>query len=244
MCNTITFRQLRLALSRLGFSADGEATRYRHHDPRRDALVILPDGSPEGVVPIHYLAAARDTVFWKGIASRRDFDEALSDEGGADDALVSTAEAAAILNVSEPYVIKMLDEGGLPARTVGTDRCVLLSDVRAHREHQDAESEAALSELAAQAQELGMGYNPGVTDLGRRQNMALTARADAPARQRRDVQFNIRVEAETKELIVLSDRDYELFTKIMTEEHEPTELALRGAAGFMSGTMEGPRYRW
>jgi len=107
--------------------------------------------------------------------------------------------------------------------------------------------------------------------------MALTARADAPARQRRDVQFNIRVEVETKEQIeraakvarqtlteftkaavieraeevlarhdqiVLSDRDYELFTKIMTEEHEPTELALRGAAEFMSGTMEGSRYRW
>ena len=55
---------------------------------------------------------------------------------------------------------------------------------------------------------------------------------------------NIFADLELPNQIVLSDRDYELFTKIMTEEHEPTELALRGAAGFMSGTMEGPRYRW
>ena len=158
MCNTITFRQLRLALSRLGFSADGAATRYRHYDPRRDALVILPDGNPEGVVPIHYLAAARDTILWKGIASRRDFDEALRDEGGADDALVSTAEAAAILNVSEPYVLNVLDEGGLSAHAVGTDRGVLLSDVRAFKKRLDARSEAALRELIEQAQELDMGY--------------------------------------------------------------------------------------
>ncbi len=46
------------------------------------------------------------------------------------------------------------------------------------------------------------------------------------------------------EEITLSDRDYELFTKIMTEEREPTELALRGAAEFRAGTMEGTHYFW
>ncbi len=44
--------------------------------------------------------------------------------------------------------------------------------------------------------------------------------------------------------IVLSDRDYELFTQMMTAETEPTEIARQEAAEFREGQQEGSRYRW
>ena len=77
----------------------------------------------------------------------------------------------------------------------------------------------------------------GITASRKMSQAATLLGADAEAR---NVEFAFAAQAE----IVLSDRDYALFEEIMTQEHEPTELALRGAAEFMSGTMEGSRYRW
>lgn len=75
-----------------------------------------------------------------------------------DDAEVSTFQAADILNVSRPYVIKLLDEGAMPHRMVGTHRRIRLADVIAYKAAKDAESDAAMDELVAQAQELKLGY--------------------------------------------------------------------------------------
>ena len=80
------------------------------------------------------------------------------DEKSADGADLNTSQTAWFLNVSEPYLSRLLDVGMLPFYHVGSHRKVRLRDVRAFRDRQDADSEAALSELAAQAQELGMGY--------------------------------------------------------------------------------------
>ena len=44
--------------------------------------------------------------------------------------------------------------------------------------------------------------------------------------------------------IQLSDRDFERFVQMMTADTEPTETALREAAIFNQGQMDGPRYRW
>ncbi len=67
-------------------------------------------------------------------------------------------EAADFLNVSSPYVFKLLESKKLPFREAGTLRLIRLQDLVDYKRQSDAECEAALEALAAQAQELGLGY--------------------------------------------------------------------------------------
>ena len=71
---------------------------------------------------------------------------------------LTTQEAANLLNISRPFLIKLLDEGKLRFHKVGTHRRIKFTDLEAYREVREHERRTALEELAAQAQELGMGY--------------------------------------------------------------------------------------
>lgn len=69
---------------------------------------------------------------------------------------VTTGEMARLLNVSTPFVIKMLDEGKIPSRRVGTHRRARLVDVLAYRAEQYQARKAILDDMAAIDQELGL----------------------------------------------------------------------------------------
>ncbi|MBM3553487.1 MAG: helix-turn-helix domain-containing protein [Alphaproteobacteria bacterium] len=72
------------------------------------------------------------------------------------DAEITTQEAAAILNVSRPYLVGMVDKGILPARMVGNQRRLPLQDVLAYKADNRARRRAALADLAAHDQDLGL----------------------------------------------------------------------------------------
>jgi excisionase family DNA binding protein len=69
---------------------------------------------------------------------------------------LTTQQAADLLNVSRPYVVKLLDDGTLPGHTAGKYHRVRLDDLLAFKKKDDDSRAKILDELTAEAQALGM----------------------------------------------------------------------------------------
>jgi excisionase family DNA binding protein len=69
---------------------------------------------------------------------------------------ITTQQAAELLNVSRPYVVRLIDKGTLPARMVGNHRRLPLQDVLAYKADSRAKRRQTLRELVTLDQELGL----------------------------------------------------------------------------------------
>jgi len=69
---------------------------------------------------------------------------------------LTTQEAANILNVSRPYLIKLLEAGEIAYHKVNKHRRIRFDDLISYKKQQALQSSLALDELAQQSQELAM----------------------------------------------------------------------------------------
>jgi excisionase family DNA binding protein len=69
---------------------------------------------------------------------------------------LSTAEAAEILNVSRPFVKRLIEEGKLPGHKVGTHYRIRLEDAVNYKKVQRRQSLEIMQRLDQEAQELGL----------------------------------------------------------------------------------------
>lgn len=71
---------------------------------------------------------------------------------------LTTQEAADLLRVSRPHLIKLLDQDAIPHHKVGTHRRVRIDDLLAYRAKRDTTRREKLDELIRISEELPGGY--------------------------------------------------------------------------------------
>jgi len=69
---------------------------------------------------------------------------------------LTTQEAANMMNVSRPHLVKLLEQEALSFHKVGTHRRIYLKDLLAYMEDNDKARRQSLDDLAALSQELGL----------------------------------------------------------------------------------------
>jgi len=121
-----------------------------HRDGAEDMVMLATADGQQQTLP-HFLVRALH-IFITLLAK------------GEDAALVpvhkelTTYEAAALLNVSRPFLIKLLDEGVIPSTKVGTHRRVRLPDVLEYKRHRSETNKRLLDEILSFSQEQS-GYD-------------------------------------------------------------------------------------
>lgn len=71
---------------------------------------------------------------------------------------LSTQQAADLLHISRPHLVKLLEKGEIPFNKVGAHRRILMSDFINYQNQITHNRKENLNALAKQAQELNMGY--------------------------------------------------------------------------------------
>ena len=69
---------------------------------------------------------------------------------------LTTMEAADMLNVSRPYLIKLLEAGDIPYHKVGRHRRVRIEDIMRYKDEIDRRRELILDQMVSESEELGL----------------------------------------------------------------------------------------
>jgi excisionase family DNA binding protein len=113
------------------------------------ARLVSPDGS-EVEIPTSAFAALQAVV--------RDMAQGLTIILIPHDKELTTKEAADILNMSRPFLVKLLDRGEIPYHRVGTHRRLNVEDVLAYRELRAARRREQLRTLTELSEQVEGGY--------------------------------------------------------------------------------------
>lgn len=130
----------RAASDRLAEGSNGEeAPKYFLYDSQNEEPIALPAAAAAILRDVlGFMARGHGITLFPRLAE------------------VTTAEAADILNVSRPYVIKLLEEGEMAYRMVGSHRRIPLKDILDYKHDSDKRMDEAMDELVALSQELGL----------------------------------------------------------------------------------------
>ncbi|MEG4346155.1 excisionase family DNA-binding protein [Microcoleus sp. A003_D6] len=69
---------------------------------------------------------------------------------------LTTQQAADIINVSRPFLVKLLDEGAIPYIKVGSHRRIQFKDLIIYKEHRDRKRRKLLDQLIEMTEEAGL----------------------------------------------------------------------------------------
>lgn len=136
-------------ISDLARASGTELSKLLAQRPDADRARVQLDGT-DLILPRHALALLRDilTEMARGNAVTV----------VPTHAELTTQEAANILNVSRPHLVKLLEEGKIQFTRTGSHRRIRYQDLIAYKSERDRQSCEALDALARQAQDLDMGY--------------------------------------------------------------------------------------
>lgn len=124
--------------------------------------ILAPRIGREAAVDLRSIFAAQPTVRIPAAAARLLVQ--ILDEMSRGNAVkivpvhaeLTTQEAADLLNISRPTLIQMVEQGLIPYRKVGTHRRIPFAKAMEYKRKLEADRKAALAELVAYDQEIGL----------------------------------------------------------------------------------------
>ncbi|MES1953784.1 helix-turn-helix domain-containing protein [Salinisphaera hydrothermalis] len=126
-----------------------ELSQLLHERPEADRARVTLDGR-DLVLPRQALALLRDLL--------ADMAQGHAVTIVPTHAELTTQQAANMLNISRPHLIKLLENGEIQFTKTGSHRRIRYEDIVAYKQAQRTESRRLLAELAEQAQDDNLGY--------------------------------------------------------------------------------------